>query len=146
MNAPQNRLLWSRKSKPFYTPRLGFFTRRQFSCTVLVFSLYLLSICCFSANITRRLVSPSETTATDTIDAKVMFPSIHDAVISAVRSRDLEVCSFSSSLLIKIFILIFWNSFIFRSLPLICLSLTSIDKIGLVLAELGRRCHKMTCL
>ena len=38
-------------------------------------------------------MSPSGTTATDTIDSKVMFPSVHDAVISAVRSRDFAVCS-----------------------------------------------------
>ena len=53
-------------------------------------------------------MSPSGTTATDTIERTVMFPSIHDAVISAVRSRDLEVCSYNLSLLMKVF----WNSFI----------------------------------
>ena len=51
-------------------------------------------------------MSPSGTTATDT--TKVMFPSIHDAVISAVRSRDFAVCS--RCLVVYFTLVLFWES------------------------------------
>ena len=38
------------------------------------------------------LVSSTETTAANKIDSRLMFPSIHDAVVSAARSRNLAVC------------------------------------------------------
>lgn len=38
------------------------------------------------------LVSSTETTGANKIDSHVMFPSIHDAVVSAARSRGSAVC------------------------------------------------------
>lgn len=50
-----------------------------------------LSYSSFAAIITKRLGSSSGKAAISAIDHHVMFPSIHDAVISAVRSRDFAV-------------------------------------------------------
>lgn len=44
-----------------------------------------------SSIITKRLGSSSGKAAISAIDHHVMFPSIHDAVISAVRSRDFAI-------------------------------------------------------
>ena len=42
-------------------------------------------ICYFAAYITKMLVSPTETAGANKVDSHVMFPSIHDAVVSAAR-------------------------------------------------------------
>ncbi|XP_068719707.1 prestin-like isoform X1 [Montipora capricornis] len=44
-----------------------------------------------SSNITKKLVNSTGVAGTNTMDREVMFPSIHDAVVSAVRSRDFEI-------------------------------------------------------
>lgn len=46
----------------------------------------------FTAYITKMLVSSTETTAANKIGSRLMFPSIHDAVVSAARSSSLAVC------------------------------------------------------
>ena len=46
----------------------------------------------FAAYITKMLVSSTETAGANKVDSHVMFPSIHDAVVSAARSRVLAVC------------------------------------------------------
>jgi len=38
------------------------------------------------------LVSSTETAGANKVDSHVMFPSIHDAVVSAAGSRGLSVC------------------------------------------------------
>ena len=58
---------------------------------VLIHCFNSLSYSSFAAIITKRLGSSSGKAAISAIDHHVMFPSIHDAVISAVRSRDFSV-------------------------------------------------------
>ena len=58
---------------------------------VLIHFFNSLSYSSFAAIITKRLGSSSGKAAISAIDHHVMFPSIHDAVISAVRSRDFAV-------------------------------------------------------
>ena len=58
---------------------------------VLIHCFNSLSYSSFAAIITKRLGSSAGKAAISAIDHHVMFPSIHDAVISAVRSRDFAV-------------------------------------------------------
>ena len=58
---------------------------------VLIHCFNSLSHSSFAAIITKKLGSSSGKAAISAIDHHVMFPSIHDAVISAVRSRDFAV-------------------------------------------------------
>ena len=76
-----------------------------------------------------RLLGSSGTTATNAIDTKVMFPSIHDAVLSAVQSRDFAVC-------LRYFTLDYFFS---RILPEICLSLTRNYVIRLFPCRFGKK-------
>ena len=46
---------------------------------------------CLAANLFGRLANASGKAAIDAVPHHVMFPSIHDAVISAVRARDYAV-------------------------------------------------------
>ena len=64
---------------------------RRLNQQVLIHCLNSLSYSSFAAIITKRLGSSSGMAAISAIDRHVMFPSIHDAVISAVRSRDFAV-------------------------------------------------------
>lgn len=89
-------LTYVREQARRHAPRSERAARKDFCfCSlnqkVLIYCFNSLSYSPFAAIITKRLGSSSGKAAISAIDHHVMFPSIHDAVISAVRSRDFAV-------------------------------------------------------
>ena len=87
-----------KKDKPL-SAGLGsqFFTIRISQSVGSLYFLFVLFCPSFTANLIKRLENSAGKAAIDAIPRHVMFPSIHDAVISAVRARDHAVCFISKT-------------------------------------------------
>ena len=50
-------------------------------------ALFIFSFCFVAATLTRKLTNSSEKSVITAVDHHALFPSIHDAVMSAMQSR-----------------------------------------------------------